>query len=81
MNFYCNEAVFNCTISAGYAAYNKLLTSIPGYDSHRWTFNCRGFDTMYTQSNYNGTIVNTLNGTVDISGTLNASNVTVNNDF
>ena len=48
LNFYCNEAVFNCGIAAGYAAYNKLATSMPGYDTHRWTFNCRGFDTMYT---------------------------------
>ena len=38
---------------------------------------------MYTQSNYGGAIVNTLNGNVNINipGTLNVSNVTVNNDF
>ena len=35
LNFYCNEAVFNCGISAGYAGYNKLSTSMPGYDTHR----------------------------------------------
>ena len=81
LSFYCNEAVFNSAISAGYAAYNKLLTSMPGYDTHRWTFNCRGFDTMYTQSNYNGAIMNTLNGTVNMPGTCNDSNLTVNNDF
>ena len=36
---------------------------------------------MYTQSNYGGAIVNTLNGNVNIPGTLNASNVTVNNNL
>ena len=36
---------------------------------------------MFTQSNYAGVINNTLNGTVTICGTLNASNVIVNNEF
>ena len=36
---------------------------------------------MFTQSSYAGAINNTLNGTEHISGTLNASNVTVSNDF
>ena len=66
MNFYCHEAVFNCAISAG---YNKLITSFPSYDTHRWTLNCRGFDTFCSQSNYAGAIQNTLYGTVDIPGT------------
>ena len=82
LNFYCNEAVFNCGISSGYAGYNKLVASMPySNDCHRWTFNCRGYDTFWSESYYNGVIKNTLNGTVNIPGTLNASNVTVNNDF
>ena len=82
LNFYCNEAVFNCGIAAGYAGYNKLVTSMPySNDCHRWTFNCRGYDTFWSESYYNGVIKNTLYGTVTIPGTLNASNVTVNNDF
>ena len=32
---------------------------------------------MYTQSNYNGAIVNTLNGTVNFPGVCNASSLTV----
>ena len=51
------------------------------YDTHRWTFNCRGFDRMFTQLNQAGAINNTLNGTVTIPETCNASNLTVNNDF
>ena len=35
---------------------------------------------MFTQSNYAGAINNTLNGTVNIPATCNASNLTKNND-
>ena len=50
-------------------------------DCQQWTFNCRGYDTFWSESYYNGVIKNILYGTVTIPGTLNASNVTVNNEF
>ena len=36
------------TISAGYYGENMLVSSLPASDTHRWTFNLRGFNTMYT---------------------------------
>jgi len=38
LNFYCQEAFFNCKISAGYAAYNRCFDTMytqSKYD-HRW---------------------------------------------
>ena len=66
------------TISAGYVGENQLISSLPGYDTHRWTFNMRGYDTMYTQSDYLGNITNVLYGTTTIN-TLNCSNLTITN--
>ena len=66
------------TISAGYVGQNKLISSVPAYDTHRWTFKMRGFNTMYTQSHYNGVITNVLYGTTT-ANTLNCSNLTTTN--
>lgn len=67
----------NTTISAGYYGQNQLVSSLPGTDTHRWTFNLRGHDTMYTQSDYNGVIFNGFNGTVLVNGTLNSSYINI----
>ena len=55
------------TISVGYYGQNKLISSLPAYDTHRLTFNMRGFDTMYTQAVYNGVITNVLYGSTTIN--------------
>ena len=55
------------TISVGYSGQNKLISSLPAYDTHRLTFNMRGYDTMYTQAVYNGVITNVLYGTTTIN--------------
>ena len=71
------------TISVGYAGQNKLISSLPAYDTHRLTFHMRGFDTMYTQSVYNGVIDNVFYGTTTTntlnSTTINCSNLTITN--
>ena len=46
------------TISIGYMGENKLISSLPGYDTHRLTFNLRGYDTFYSQSTYYWGIIN-----------------------
>ena len=71
------------TISVGYYGLNKLISSVPAYNTHRLTFNMIGFDTMYLQSDYNGVIYNVLYGTTTAntlnSTTINCSNLTITN--
>ena len=55
------------TISIGYNGQNELISTLPAYDTHRLTFNMRGYDTMYTQTVYNGVITNVLYGTTTIN--------------
>ena len=58
-----NKDPSQTTISAGYVGPNKLVSSIPGYNTYRWTFNMHGYDATYTHSVYKGIITNVLYGT------------------
>ena len=52
---------------------NKLISSLPGYDTHRLTFNLRGYDTFYSQSTYYGGIINMFYGDTYINNVLVAT--------
>ena len=52
---------------------NKLISSLPGYDTHRLTFNLRGYDTFYSQSTYYGGIINMFYGDTYINNALVAT--------
>ena len=61
------------TISIGYMGENKLISSLPVYDTHRLTFNSRGYDTFYSQSTYYGGIINMSYGNTYINNALVAT--------
>lgn len=50
------------TISVGYQGQNKLISSLPGYDTHKLTINLRGHDCASFQSDYNGVMETIIHG-------------------
>lgn len=42
------------TLSLGYMGQSKLISSLPGYDTHQLTVNVRGFDVAGFKSDYHG---------------------------
>lgn len=50
------------TISVGYQGTNKLVSSLPAYDTHKLTINLRGHDCASFQSDYNGIMETIIHG-------------------
>ena len=50
-----NDLFLNGTLNMGYNGNtNRVINSLPSYDTHRMLFNLRGYDVLHLQSDYNG---------------------------